>query len=287
MPIQLRSLLLAVLVLPGTALAQLPSTDIYVMEVPLEPGVAVDAPLNITDRRGYDNQPRFSHDGRFVYYVSIREDDQSDVYRYDLTSGTTSRVTFSDESEYSPTPRSGGLDVVRVEADGIQRLWHFDEEERSFALVAEDLAPVGYFGWIDKTNVAAFLVGQPHVLVMHDIDSGTVDTLAREIGRTVTKVPGRRAVSYIQQGQAEWSIDMYDMESRGGGTITPALPGREDFAWLPDGRILMADGGTIYVWTSSDGTWSQFADVTDHGISEITRIAVSPTGHLLAFVATR
>lgn len=287
MTFQLRSLLFAVVVLPGTALAQLPSTDIHVMEVPLEPGVAVDAPLNITDRRGYDNQPRFSSDGRYIYYVSIREDDQSDVYRYNVASGTTSRVTFSDESEYSPTPRTGGIDVVRVESDGVQRLWHFAPDDRTFSLVADDLAPVGYFAWIDDRNVAAFLVGQPHVLVVHDVQTGAVDTLAKDIGRTVVRVPGRRAVSYIQKGQAEWSIDMHDLETNRGGTITPALPGREDFVWLPDGRILMADGGSIYVWTSGDGTWNRFADLTDHGINEITRIAVSPSGNLLAFVANR
>lgn len=283
----LRSVFLVAIALPGAAVAQLPSTDIYVMEVPTEPGVSVDAPLNITQRRGYDNQPMFSSDGRYLYYVSIREDDQSDVYRYDPTSESTSRITFSDESEYSPTPREGGLDVVRVEADGTQRLWHYDLDAREFELVAPDLAPVGYFGWIDERKVAAFLVGDPHVLVMHDLDSVTIDTLARHIGRTIARVPGRRAVSYIKKDQAEWSIDMYDLDTNTGGTITPTLPGREDFAWLPDGRILMADGGTIYVWTSSEGIWSQFADLSDHGISEITRMAVSPSGQLLALVANR
>jgi hypothetical protein len=284
----IRPLAIAILAFAWTsARAQVPMTDVYLMEMPDEPSGEVAVPINITDRKGYDNQPRFSVDGRHVYFTSIWDDEQADIYRHDVRTGVTARVTFSTESEYSPTPGSGYVDMVRVEADDAQRLWRFHEDDRRFELLLPDLEPVGYFGWIDSDRVAAFVLGEPVQLVLAS-RSGETDSLAANIGRTITRVPGRNAVSYIQKRGDDWSIDMIDFDSERSGTITPTLPGREDFAWTPDGRILMADGPVIYVWTSGEGTWQRFVDLSDQdGVGDITRIAVSPTGNLLAFVAER
>jgi hypothetical protein len=288
----IRSAAFAVILLLASAQeagGQVPSTDVFVMEMPEEPFMGPPAVTNLTDRDGYDNQPRFSDDGRYVYFTSIWEDGQADVYRIDLQADIHRRVTFSTESEYSPTPEDAYLDVVRVEADGRQRLWRFDPAERAFSVVFPDLEPVGYFGWIDERRLAAFVLGEPHRLVLATRGSNRLDTLASDIGRTIEVVPGRDAVSFIQKnGGDAWSIDMIDFESGSSGTITPTLPGREDFAWTPDGRLLMADGQVIYMWTSGTGTWERFADFSSReDIGAITRIAVSPRGDLIAFVAER
>jgi hypothetical protein len=270
------------------ATAQLPSTDVYLVEMPDEPYLDAVTPTNVTDRRGYDNQPRFSADGRYLYITSIWEDEQADIYRYEVGTGVMSRVTFTMESEYSPTPGPGYLDLVRVEEDGRQRLWRYDPSHRRFDVLLPGLEPVGYFGWIDDHRVAAFLVGEPHHLVLAQTTSAAVDTLAADVGRTIAAVPGRNAVSFVQKGQSEWSIDMVDFDSGRSGTITPTLPGREDYAWTPDGRILMADGSVIYIWSSGEGTWERFIDFSaEPELGEISRLAVSPTGNLLSFVAER
>jgi Tol biopolymer transport system component len=270
------------------ARAQLPSTDIFIVDTPDDGFFDAATVRNLTDRPGYDNQPRFSPDGNTLFFTSIWEDEQADVYAFDLRKDVRRRVTFTTESEYSPTPTSNAIDVVRVEDDGTQRLWRFSPDGRNAELLFEDLAPVGYFGWMDDDNLAAFIVGDPHALVIANRRTGDVDTIATDIGRTVAPVPGRRAVSYVQKRGGGWSIDMYDLDSGRGGTIVETLPGREDFAWMPDGRILMADGHIMYVWTSGDGTWSRFLDVSAReDIGEVTRIAVSPSGSLIAFVAER
>ncbi|MEK6597058.1 MAG: hypothetical protein AABY91_01900, partial [Gemmatimonadota bacterium] len=56
-----------------------PSTDIWLIRWG---GKASDA-RNLTDRPGYDNQPSFSPDGRWVLYSSERNG-QTEIYRYDL-----------------------------------------------------------------------------------------------------------------------------------------------------------------------------------------------------------
>ncbi len=94
-----------------------PATDIYLAELRVSHGRAsVGAPVNVTGRPGYDNQPMFLPDGRAFLYTSIREDSQADIYRYDIARATSSRVTATRESEYSPTPLPDGtgFSVVRV-----------------------------------------------------------------------------------------------------------------------------------------------------------------------------
>ena len=82
--------------------------------------------VKITTFAGYNNQPSFLPDGRSIFYTSIR-DKQADIYRYDIRSGATSQITNTPESEYSPMlmPDGKNISVVRVEADGTQRLWKF------------------------------------------------------------------------------------------------------------------------------------------------------------------
>jgi hypothetical protein len=104
---------LLALVTAATASAQVPASrpsppppDVYIASITPQRGAAtVGAPMNITDRPGYDNQPSFSGDQRGVFFTSVRDDAQADIYRYDLGTKRTTRVTTTaPESEYSATP---------------------------------------------------------------------------------------------------------------------------------------------------------------------------------------
>jgi hypothetical protein len=70
-----------------------PGTDIYVASL-THAGAAlkVGAPVNVTLRPGYDNQPFFTVDGRSFYYTSARGG-QTDIYRYDLASASARQIT--------------------------------------------------------------------------------------------------------------------------------------------------------------------------------------------------
>ena len=59
-----------------------PSTDIYLAPLSMQNGEPViGAPVNITHRPGYDNQPSFTPDSRAILFTSTHEDGQSDIYR--------------------------------------------------------------------------------------------------------------------------------------------------------------------------------------------------------------
>lgn len=266
--------------------AQAPATDVFVAEVTVAAGAPrVGTPRNATRRAGYDNQPAFLPDGRAFLYTSIRDDGQADIYRYDVDGDSSVRVTTTPESEYSPTPLpDGGFAVVRVEADSTQRLWRFDAAGAA-ALVLERVKPVGYFAYGDAHAIGLFVLGQPPTFQVADVRSGRSDTVAAGIGRTIQRVPGRRALSFVRRTSdtTAW-ITVYDLDTR---TLAPvaATPGGADFyTWTPAGGLLLGRGTTIHHWTSASG-WQEIADLAAAGLTSITRLALSPRGDRIAIVA--
>src|SRR6266566_3120871 len=100
---------------------QLPESDIWLLDIKDSAGtVSFQNPVNITNRKGYDNQPAFSPDGTFILYT--RYDDstkQSDIYKYDIKTKARTQFTKTLTSEYSPTfmPDGKNISVVMVEKD--------------------------------------------------------------------------------------------------------------------------------------------------------------------------
>src|ERR1022692_1899814 len=82
--------------------SQVPTTDIYLLDMKVKHGkYAFNNPQKISDWKGYNNQPYFTPNGKSIYYVSYRNK-QSDIYRYDLDSKSTTQFTNTPEDEYSP-----------------------------------------------------------------------------------------------------------------------------------------------------------------------------------------
>ncbi len=269
-----------------------PATDIYLAPLRVQDGrVMVGAPVNVTARPGYDNQPFFLPDGRAFLYTSIREDSQADIYRYDLRRATSVRLSTTRESEYSPTPLPDGkgFSVVRVEADSTQRLWAFDEDGARPRLVLDSIKPVGYHAWGDAHTVVLFVLGSPPTLQIADTRApaarGTV--IAQNIGRSLQRVPGSAAVAFLQRDSVagDW-IKKVDPHTK---TLTPlvrALDGADFFTWTPGGIALAARGSKLYQWNPRrTREWEAVADFAAAGLTNVTRLAVSPTGDHLAVVA--
>lgn len=155
-----------------TPAATPPPSDIYLTF--LTGDFKLGAPAKFTQHIGYNNQPSFLADDRSVLYTSIRNG-QADIYQYDPGFGGTTQATNTPESEYSPTlmPDGKNISVVRVEADGTQRLWKFPLTGRGApSLILEDIKPVGYHWWLDKNTLALFILGatgKPATLQIADV----------------------------------------------------------------------------------------------------------------------
>jgi dipeptidyl aminopeptidase/acylaminoacyl peptidase len=268
-----------------------PDTEIFLapLTTSQDGALVVGAASNITHNPGYDNQPSFAPDGEGLFYTSMRGGGtQTDIYRYDLASRTSTRVTNTPESEYSPTvtPDGAHLSVIRVEADTTQRLWRFTLAGQSPELVLERIKPVGYHAWADDHTLALFVLGQPATLQLADTRTGDGEVLVRGIGRSLQRIPGRATISVVEKDAAGglWIREL-DPKTRRLTPLVAAVAGSKeaDCAWTPDGMLVMAENDVLYGWRAA-GQWKVLADLAALRLHGVTRIAISPKGDLIALV---
>jgi hypothetical protein len=286
----LRVLPLLMLVGAGSVAAQAPNTDIYLAALARHgDSLVIAGAENITRRAGYDNQPSFLPDGSGLLYTVIDANGQADVWRYDIGSRRTSRVTASPESEYSPTVMPGGsrLSVIRVERDSTQRLWSFALDGSDPQLLLPALQPVGYHAWLGPDRLVAYVLGTPSTLHVIDRDGRNDEVRARDVGRALQRIPGQGWYSFTRRDstRAAWIV----AQPLEGGPLAPLIraPSDDEYhVWTPEGALLSATRGAIVRWngrTGADGEWLPIATIP--GVKNISRLAVSPDGRWLAFVA--
>jgi hypothetical protein len=272
------------------ARAQAPGTDVFLAPLARRGDSLVVGPAeNITRRAGYDNQPAFLGDATALLYTVIGADAQADIWRYDLRTKRTTRVTATPESEYSATPMAGGrrFSVVRVERDSTQRLWSFALDGSDPQLLVPGLQPVGYHAWLGPARLAAFVLGNPSTLHVLNRDGSDDEVRARDIGRALQRMPGQSWYSFTRRDSTglPW-ITAQPFEGGPAAPLVPVAEGNEYHAWTPEGSLLSAERTEIVRWnghTGDDGEWLPIATIA--GVRNISRLAVSPDGRWLAFVA--
>lgn len=215
---------------------------------------------------------------------------RTDIYRYDLATSKVAPVKETPESEYSatPMPDGRGYAVVRVEGDGVQRLWRLDPAKGAAdELLVPQIKPVGYFAFPEPRVVAAFVLGDPPTLQIIDLTSQLPTLVASNVGRSIQKIPGRAAVSFLHKISAdEWIIK--EVDAKGIAKELARTPkGREDYAWLGDGTLLLSAGTKILARKpGADQDWREVADFGAQGLKDLTRLAPSPRGDRIAIVAS-
>lgn len=282
----------------GVQRAGTPDTDIWLSQVSRGTNgtLVVQPPLNLTRRAGYDNQPSWDARNQSLYYTrrapnalwrdSVR-DVQTDIWRYALDGSAHVPVTTTAESEYSAqvTPDGASLTVIRVERDSAQHLWRMPltPDGKAERLVGR-IKPVGYYAWVGS-RVVMYVLGAPNTLQLVDTVSGRVDTIARDVGRGVKRVPGTTRVSYVQKAGAQWFIDEVDVNTRATSRITATLPNAEEYAWLDSTNIIAGSGTLLKQYTRGAADWVTAADFSYAPLTNVTRVTVDGTGRWLAFVA--
>ncbi|HVF27601.1 MAG TPA: hypothetical protein VM943_05130 [Pyrinomonadaceae bacterium] len=266
-----------------------PATEIFIVGVVRHRGeLKMGKPESITPWGGYNNQPMFLRDGRGLLYASVRADRQADIYRYDIIGRSTERLTDTSESEYSPTITPDGrfFSTIRVEADGTQRLWKFPLAGGRAVLVLDRIKPVGYHAWIDADRLVLFVLGTPSTMQFADVRTQESEKIAENIGRSLHRIPRQNRISFVHKmSEQEWVIKAHDLKSRVSIPLIKTLPGSEDYAWTPEGILLMARDAKLFQWDPSrDRDWREVADFSAAGLHRITRIAVSPKGDRVALV---
>jgi hypothetical protein len=266
-----------------------PSTDIYLLDLPSGLESLQNAkPRPVAVEKGYENQPFFTPDGRAILFTANRAGKQMDIYEHTI-GGTTRQLIATPEGEYSPTiTPDGGISVIRVEADGTQRLWRFDRNGSNPRVLLDNVKPVGYHAWIDGGRLALFVLGQPATLRLARPGAGDAETVASDIGRSIHRIPGKRAVSFVQrESEGKFVVKELNPDDNRIGTLTAAVEGSSDrdSAWMPDGTLLMSARTKLFAWRIGSA-WREVFDAAPHRLGNISRIAVSPDGKAIAIVVS-
>ena len=285
-----------------------PDTEIFLASLSIRDGkVDVGKPINISNSAGYDNQPAFTPDGGAVLFTSVRGERKpdpansaatgSDIYRYDIATQRLSQVTNTPEAEYSPTVTPDGrhISVIRVEADGTQRLWRFTTDGTEPDLVLRDVKPVGYHAWANESLLALFVLGQqgqPPTLQVADTRTGQAQVVATGIGRSIQRIPGA-GISFVQrvvaaEGQPPvLTISELDPVTRQTRALVRAPAGatEADTAWTPDGLLFVTVRGQLFAWRRGETEMRAVTDLAPLGLRSVSRLAISPKGNRIALVA--
>jgi hypothetical protein len=304
----MRMLMLVIALLGQAAAAQPPDTEVFLASLSVQGGkVEIGKPINISNNPGYDNQPSFTPDGAAVLFTSVRGERKpdpakgaatgSDIYRYDIAAQRLSQVTNTPEAEYSPTVTPDGhhISVIRVEADGTQRLWRFATDGKQPELVLRDVKPVGYHAWASPSLLALFVLGQqgqPATLQVADIPSGHTQVASTGIGRSIQRIPGGGISFVLRAPSAEGQPPVLTISELDPGTRqthplvrAPAGATEADTAWTPDGLLLVPFQGQLFGWRRGEGEMSPVAELAPLGVRAVTRLAINPKGDRIALVA--
>jgi hypothetical protein len=304
----LRALLVAA-ALSSQAAPSPPDTEVFLASLSVRDGkIEIGKPINISNSPGYDNQPSFTPDGQSVLFTSVRGGRKpdpansaatgSDIYRYEIATERLSQVTNTPEAEYSPTvtPDGNHISVIRVEADGTQRLWRFALDGTQPELVLRDIKPVGYHAWGSATALVLFVLGQqgqPATLQVADLQTGRAEIAATGIGRSLQRIPGA-GVSFVlrdsaAEGQPALIISEIDPVSRQIRPLVRAPAGATDIdlAWAPDGLLLATMRGQLMFWRRGEREMAAVPGVDGLALPSLTRLAISPKGDRIALVAPK
>ncbi len=269
-------------------LAQLPESDIWLLNIKDSAGtVSLTDPINITSRKGYDNQPAFSPDGTYVLYT--RYDDstkQSDIYKYDIKTKNITQFTKTPTSEYSPTfmPEAKNISVVMVEKDSAQRLWKFPIAGGAPVCIMQNVKEVGYHSWINKDSVALFILTKPSFTIqLANIATQKASVIADSVGRCM------RMKDHLLWYTTKLGVlnTVYEYHPKLKKSVLKGVIENEDYCFYGKSVWSCSDNSIVSGYMNDKSGATEIANLEKFGITKITRITISPDGKKIALVSNR
>jgi hypothetical protein len=268
------------------------STDIVLLDLKVKKNsIEVWDARNITKHLGYDNQPHFHRSAPLVYYSSANHIGKMDIRAYNLSTKTTIDITNTPENEFSPTltPDGKHISCIIQRDNGKQDLGMYNLANKEVTILIDNLT-VGYHAWIDEDNLLLFVLAENgNELHHYNLSSKQNKMLAKGIGRSLHKIPGQNAMSFIDKSDKEkWQIKRYDTKTGAITTIAPTLSQKEDITWTRNGFILSSDGDYLYKYKpNKDKFWMPVVVKENVELLKgITRLALNPANNKLAIVVS-
>lgn len=284
----MRKLLSIFLLFSASSFCQLPETEIFLAKIEIKNNLLkFDKAENISNHKGYDNQPFFAPDGKNIFYSSqSTADNRVHIHTYGIRSKKVAQLTHTNTSEYSPViSPAGPVSAVVVEEDSTQRIWLYDAKngERKGCL-AGNLDSVGYYAWIGKDSILYYKLGEPHSLRVLDLKTGEDNWLCDNPIRSFRRID-KRTVFYAIQEEKRNLLMFYDMLVKKATVYATDKAGNQDYVWVADLGLLKSEDAKILRYSPDTKVWVETADFTASGIKKITRFAFSDNKKYIAIVS--
>jgi hypothetical protein len=278
------SILLSILV-PVFLQAQIPDTEIWLFKLEkTKTELKLKEPRNINKRPGYDNQPCFSTDSKKIYFVSICEDKQADIYIYEIAGEKTIQLTRTKESEYSPviTPDGKYLNSVVVESDSTQRI-HFINSLTGISDKKFEADSVGYYTFLNTDTVLYYKLTNPHSLRYY-VKSTNEDKWLGNNPTRAFKMLNRHAFIYGIKDSIKIVFYKYDFVTHKAERYTEYPSVNEDAIWHEQHGLIKSEGNKLLRFDESKKEWVQLFDLSPFGIKKITRFNFDTKNKYLVIV---
>lgn len=264
------------------------STEVYLAELKQEnDSLRIDSIINISNNEGYDNQPSFFDNDKIIF--SSTRNQQTDIVLYTIKDGTPVWITNTPKgSEYSPLkiPGKEAISAIRLDEDGLQRLYEYDLKTGKSNIVLNDLK-VGYHVWYSNNIiVCTVLIDNRMDLVVSNLKDNTNYTVQKNVGRSLHKIPNSNLISYISKAEESTMVNSLNPISLETKAIIPLIETSEDVCWTKNGNLITAyDKFLISFNPLRDKEWKPLFEFKEKEVLGITRLAISPNGKYLTFVS--
>lgn len=282
-------------VVPTAALAQ-PDTDIWLGQLDLRGGrVAISGLVNITQRPGYDNQPAFFPDQRTLAYTTQGEGGMHAAL-YDLATGKARPLPNA--MGFSPTPTDDGTQLMTTFAGRVV----LRDLDGTLLRTLTDSVRVGYYSRVDARTFVLFINDPDRRIVIHDVDTKSMETMAVGAITPLYQVPGENAYTFVAEAPfssdsavaaridpATVRLELRKLDLVGRRVHTLAVipfPTPGQHAWTPRNTLLIGSGNRILEWSpAAPERWTPVATFDDPGLQQVSRIVISPRGDRIALVS--
>ncbi len=263
------------------------NTEVYVFDIQKAyEGLEILNLRNISNNPGYDNQPSFINNDEILF--AGNNNGQTDIAKYNLKTNEKIWINATTPGgEFSPQqiPGRENIAAVRLDPNGLQRIYEYSNGQKPVQLI-EDMQ-VAYFAFYDENTLVSTVLNHDEMdLVVSNLNEKSTDTLLQNAGRAIHKVPNSHYISYTSiNSEGNHEVFLLDLKTQESYFVCQLPIGIIDFTWLSETQMLLGSGNKLYLYDSlGTSDWTEVA-VLEHGLSNITRLAVSPDGKRLALVA--
>jgi hypothetical protein len=273
--------------------SQMPETDIWLVNIVKKEGkYSYEKPLNITNRKGYDNQPSFTDENKGIYFVSDKVENQTDIFIYNIKHKTINPVFQTRESEYSPTLTTDNkfITCVVVLTDSSQQLLNYDVENKLSAVEIAKGIPntdsVGYFTWLNKDTVLYYKLTEPHSLRAWDITTNKDVWICDHPTRAFKKIGNTSQFIYgIKKDSTSVEFRIYNPTLRESKVYATYPSINEDFVWNNELGLIKSENSELLNYNPLTKKWDLLFSFSNIAIKKITRFVFDSKNKRLAIVS--